>query len=235
MMTTDSDSPLREDQYPMPPEAREEIRVRLSASAQVLRATAEHCADEIVRAAGVIAASLHQGGKILICGNGGSAADAEHMAAELVGRLNKEVDRPGLAAIALTANAPLLTAYANDVSFAGIFARQVEALGRPGDVLVAISTSGVSENVLRAAEHARRSGLHVISLTGQGGTLPYLSDTAIRVPSDNTQFIQEAHLVIEHVICHLVEQRLYKAVRAVDGLRGRDLDVPEIISPAHEP
>lgn len=212
-MISDSESlPRGED--PILPEVRDDILAHFGASAQVVQATAEACVEEIARAAGMIVASLQRGGKILICGNGGSAADAEHVSAELVGRLSKEVDRPGLAAIALTVNGPFLTAYANDVGFAATFARQVEALGRPGDVLLAISTSGLSENVLRAAEYARGTGLQVISLMGRGGPLRHLSHAAICVPSENTQFIQETHLVIEHIICHLVERRLYQTARA---------------------
>ncbi|MGH2405886.1 MAG: D-sedoheptulose-7-phosphate isomerase [bacterium] len=190
-------------------EAREEIRRHLAGSADVAGRAARECADDIARAAEVIAASIEGGGKVLICGNGGSAADAEHMAAEFLGRLTRDIERPALPAIALPANSPFVTAYANDVGFEQIFARQVQAFGAPGDVLIGISTSGASKNVVRAAEDARRRRLHVVTLTGKRGALPGLADVAIRVPSDDTQHIQEAHLAIEHIICGLVERRLY--------------------------
>lgn len=190
-------------------EALEAVRRHLEGSADAVGRAARECANDIARAAELIATSIQSGGKVLICGNGGSAADAEHMAAELLGRLTKDFERPALPAIALPANGPFVTAYANDVGFEQIFARQVQALGAPGDVLICISTSGTSLNVVRAAEDARRAKLHVITLTGTGGVLPGFADVAIRVPSDDTQHIQEAHLAIEHIICGLVERRLY--------------------------
>lgn len=190
-------------------EIRERIRRHLLGSAEVTRRAAEECADDIARAAELIATSVKSGGKILICGNGGSAADSEHMTAEFLGRLTREFERPGLPAIALTSNGPFVTAYANDVGFEGIFARQVQALGGPGDVLISISTSGASGNVIRASEDARHRRMRIIALTGKGGILPGLADVAIQVPSDDTQHVQEAHLAIEHIICHLVERRLY--------------------------
>ncbi|MGH2373244.1 MAG: D-sedoheptulose-7-phosphate isomerase [bacterium] len=190
-------------------EVLEAIRRHLEGTAEVTRRAAEVCADDIARAAELIATSIRRGGKVLICGNGGSAADAEHMAAELLGRLTRDFERPALPAIALPANAPFVTAYANDVGFEHVFARQVQALGAPGDVLICISTSGASQNVVRAAEDARSGKLHVITLTGPGGVLPGLADVSIRVPSQDTQHIQEAHLAIEHIICGLVERRLH--------------------------
>lgn len=146
---------------------------------------------------------------MLICGNGGSAADAQHIAAELVSRLSKELDRPGLPAIALTTDTSFITAYGNDVDFGGIFERQVQALGRPGDVLVAISTSGNSPNVLRAVALAKRMNLRTIALTGEGGRLAGEVECAITIPSRNTQYVQEALLSVEHIICELVEFALF--------------------------
>jgi D-sedoheptulose 7-phosphate isomerase len=131
------------------------------------------------------------------------------MAAEFVGRLTKTLDRPGLPAIALTTDTSLLTAQANDAGFDGVFERQVQALGRRGDVLVAISTSGESENVLRAAAAARRNGLSVLALTGATGRLRKHGTVAVAVPASDTQHIQELHTAIEHVICGLVEQELF--------------------------
>jgi len=194
-------------------EHRSLVRVRsyLVESAETKRLTAEACADAITEAAAVITEAFRAGGKLLICGNGGSAADCQHMAAEFVSRLTKDFERPGLPAIALTTDSSFLTAFANDCGFDGIFARQVQALGRPGDVLLGISTSGNSPNVIQAVELARATGMRSIALTGAGGRLPKLADVAISVPSDDTQHIQEAHLAVEHVICMLVEGALFRS------------------------
>ena len=131
------------------------------------------------------------------------------MAAEFVSRLTKDFERPGLPAIALTTDTSFLTAYANDCGFEGVFARQVQALGRPGDVLIGISTSGNSANVIQAVELARGTGMKTVSLTGVGGRLAKIADVAIAVPSDDTQHIQETHLAVEHLLCLLVERALF--------------------------
>ncbi len=188
----------------------ERARAYLIESAEVKRLVIENCLDSIVSAAGLIADAFRSGGKILLCGNGGSAADCQHMAAEFVSILRRDFERPGLPAIALTTDTSFLTAYANDFGYEGVFARQVQALGRPGDVLVAISTSGNSANVIRAVESALRANMRTVSLTGGGGRLPAMADVAVSVPSTDTQHIQEAHLAIEHVICELVERRLFQ-------------------------
>lgn len=164
----------------------------------------------ILAAAKVIADTFRSGGKLLLCGNGGSAADCQHMATEFTSRLTKDFPRPALPAIALTTDTSFLTAFPNDVNFEDIFTRQVEALGKPGDVLLGISTSGNSPNVIRAAETARRIGLRVLTLTGAGGRLVTLADVAVAVPSNVTTHIQEAHLAIEHAICDTVERLLFK-------------------------
>jgi D-sedoheptulose 7-phosphate isomerase len=161
----------------------------------------------------VIVQAFRAGGKLLLCGNGGSAADCQHMAAEFVSRLTKTFERPGLPAIALTTDSSFLTAYANDCGFDGVFERQVQALGQPGDVVLGISTSGNSPNVVRAVRRARAAGLRSIALTGDGGLLGSLADVAIAVPSTDTQHIQEAHLAIEHLICWLVERELFPSER----------------------
>lgn len=167
----------------------------------------EGLADLIVDAAHVIHASLRQGNKLLLCGNGGSAADAQHLAAEFVGRFRKE--RRGLPAIALNVNTSVITALGNDYSFDYVFARQVEALGRPGDCLAAISTSGNSPNVLEAVRAAREKGIKVIGLTGAaGGRLADSCDICLRVPAESTPRIQEMHILIGHIICELVEDML---------------------------
>ena len=197
----------------MQPEAQSTATVRsyLAESAAIKRLTADACAEAIVTAAAAVTEAFRAGGKLLICGNGGSAADCQHRAAEFVSRLTKDFERPGLPAIALTTDTSFLTAYANDCGFDGIFARQVQALGRPGDVLLGISTSGNSPNVIQAVELARATGLRTVSLTGAGGRLGKLADVAIAVPSDDTQHIQETHLAIEHVLCMLVERALFGA------------------------
>jgi D-sedoheptulose 7-phosphate isomerase len=196
------------------------VRSYLLESAELKRLTGELCAPAIAAAAGLIGDAFRAGGKLLLCGNGGSAADCQHMAAEFVSRLSKDFERPGLPALALTTDTSFLTAYANDCDFAGIFARQVEALGRAGDVLLGISTSGNSANVIQALELARQKGLRSVALSGRGGRLAELADVAIAVPSDDTQHIQEAHLAVEHLLCMLVEQALFGKAEAPSG-KGR--------------
>ena len=188
---------------------RRHSRTVLAGAAATIAETAERCADSITGAGEMIAEAFSAGNKVLLCGNGGSAADCQHVAAEFVSRLRRDFDRPALPAIALTTDTSFITAFANDCGFDGIFARQVEALGRPGDVLVAISTSGGSRNVLAAVEEARKKGMRVVALTGTGGTLAAVADVAIQIPSQDTQHIQEAHLAVEHVVCDLVERHLY--------------------------
>jgi D-sedoheptulose 7-phosphate isomerase len=164
-------------------------------------------AGAIARAGGLLGEALARGGKVLLCGNGGSAADSQHIAAELTGRFIQ--DRRALAAVALTTDTSALTAIANDYSFDAVFARQVAALGAPGDCLIGISTSGHSRNVIQAAEAARGIGMHIIGLLGRdGGALRALCDVAIVVPSESTARIQEAHGFIGHTLCGLIESAL---------------------------
>ena len=166
--------------------------------------------DTAVAAADAIVASLQRGGKVLVFGNGGSAADAAHAAAELVGRFRRE--RRGFAAIALTADASVLTSVANDYGFDRVFARQIEALGQPGDIAFAITTSGESANAVRALEAARARQLTTIALTGRdGGPAGRLADVHVNVPSESTPRIQEVHRTLLHVICDLVETSLSAA------------------------
>jgi D-sedoheptulose 7-phosphate isomerase len=167
---------------------------------------AERCGDQIVSAAKLIASAFAAGGKLLLCGNGGSAADCQHMAAEFTNRLTARVEREGLPAIALTTDTSFLTAFANDYGFEQVFARQVEALGRPGDVLLGISTSGRSRNVLAAFAAATQKGVSTICLCGSGGEMETAADCVIVIPSGDTQLIQEAMLPVEHLVCELVEQ-----------------------------
>ena len=167
-------------------------------------------ADVIARAAAVIVGSLGSGGKVLSCGNGGSAADAQHFSGELLGRF--EAERQSLPAVALTTDSSSITAIGNDYDYAEIFARQVAGLGNSGDVLLAITTSGNSPNVLRAVETAHDNGMQVVALTGKGGGkiagLLAVDDVEIRVPSERTLRIQEVHLLAIHCICDLIDQQL---------------------------
>jgi len=161
----------------------------------------------IEAAAKQILIALTDGRKLLICGNGGSAADSQHIAAELVGRYRKE--RRGLPAIALTTDSSILTAWSNDYDYASVFERQVQALGQKGDVLLAISTSGNSPNVLKAAKKAKEMEMTVVSLTGKdGGKLKPLSDLNINAPSSNTPRIQECHMLAYHIICEIIDEEL---------------------------
>ncbi len=154
-------------------------------------------------------ACLKNEGKIIIFGNGGSAADSQHVAAEMVGRFQKE--RKALSAIALTTDTSILTSLANDYGFNSVFSRQVEALAKSNDLVIAISTSGNSENVILACQKAREMKLKTVSLTGSsGGKLSKITDISLNVPSDNTARIQEAHICCLHAICEIVEQELFK-------------------------
>jgi phosphoheptose isomerase len=195
-------------------EFRRDAAAHLIQSADIKREVAAQCLDSILSAAELIADSFRSGGKVLICGNGGSAADSQHMAAEFVSRLTKEFDRPGLPAIALTTDSSFLTAFANDCGFDGIFERQVRALGRAGDVLVAISTSGNSPNVIRSVRAATELKMGTIALTGENGQVCELATVAISVPSTNTAYIQESHLAIEHIICEVVEKSVFGVERS---------------------
>lgn len=161
-------------------------------------------------AAGACITCMRQGGKILLAGNGGSAADAQHIAGELVSRF--AFDRPGLPAIALTTDSSILTSIGNDYGYEKLFARQVQAHGNKGDVFIGYSTSGKSPNILRAFEEARDRGLVCLGLTGnRGGSMRELCDYLLEVPSGDTPKIQEGHLVLSHILCGLVENALFKA------------------------
>jgi len=163
---------------------------------------------EVAGVAGAIADSLGRDGTIFFFGNGGSAADAQHLAAELAGRYL--LDRPGLAGLALTTNTSCLTAIGNDYGYDLVFARQLEALGSAGDVAIGISTSGNSPNVLRAFEAARAKRMTTVGLTGaEGGKLRPLADYCLRIPAEQTARIQEAHILVGHILCEIVEERMF--------------------------
>jgi D-sedoheptulose 7-phosphate isomerase len=165
-----------------------------------------------VEIAAVVEQRFRAGNKVLLVGNGGSAADAQHFAAELVSRLN--FDRAPLPAFALTTDSSVLTAIANDYGYDEVFARQVRGVGKPGDVLIALSTSGRSPNVLRAAEEAKRLGLRTIAFTGAGDTpLVGLCELALRVPSTATPLIQQVHITVAHAVCEIVEIALFGDLR----------------------
>ena len=175
-------------------------------SRQVQESTLKANQAAMENAVNTIVAALEQGGKVIVFGNGGSAADSQHMAAELIGRFQKE--RKSLAAIALTTDTSALTSLGNDYSFDVIFRRQLEGLGRKGDVAIGISTSGNSRNVIEAVKLAKTIGIKTISLTGNGGgQLASLTDIAIVVPSKVTARIQESHVCVIHGICELVEEK----------------------------
>ncbi len=191
----------------------ERVREYLLETSRTAARTAEACSEQILGATAAIVESLRGGGKILLCGNGGSAGDAQHLATEFVSTLTLDRRRDAIAAIALTTDTSLLTAVANDFGFDGVFERQVEALGREGDVLVGISTSGNSENVVRAFARARATGIRTIALTGQAsGRLGGLADIQITVPSSETSHIQEAHIAVGQLIAFLVEDELFPQV-----------------------
>ncbi len=191
-------------------EIKNSIQQHLENSIQVKKLVTKHCSDSIARAVTVISKALKNGQKILFCGNGGSAADAQHLAAEFVVRLSHDLKRPALPAIALTTDTSILTAGANDLGFDHIFSRQVEALGQPGDVLVGITTSGNSPNVINAFQIAQKKQMQTIAFLGNdGGICKDLSETPIIVPSSNVQHIQEAHITIGHIIVELVERTLF--------------------------
>ena len=192
------------------PDAVARIRAALEESARVKRELARDAAAEIAQAAEWIAAAYRSGGKTLLFGNGGSASDAQHIAAEFTGRLRR--DRPALPAIALTANSSDLTAIGNDYSYDEVFAKQVRALGRAPDVLLAISTSGGSTNVVRAIVAAHEKDMTVVALTGRdGGAMAGLlrdQDVEIRVPAQRTCRVQEVHLLVLHCLCDLIDAEL---------------------------
>jgi D-sedoheptulose 7-phosphate isomerase len=165
---------------------------------------------DILTAIELLADCYKRGNKLLLCGNGGSAADCQHIAAEMMIRLSHHIQRPALPAIALTTDSSNLTAGGNDIGFENVFARNVEGLGCKGDVLLAISTSGNSPNVIKAVEAAHKKEMKVIGfLGGKGGKLKDIVDLPIVIPSSNVQRIQEGHITVAHIICELVEEKLY--------------------------
>ncbi len=182
----------------------------LRESADVKLKIIDSCSVEIINSINLVCESFKNGGKLLLCGNGGSAADSQHIAAEFMIRLSHHINRPALPAIALTTDTSNLTAGGNDIGFDNVFARNVEGLGNEGDVLLAISTSGNSENVVRAVKKAHEKGMKAIGFLGStGGKLKELVDVPVIIPSKNVQRIQEGHITVAHILCEGVEESLY--------------------------
>ena len=179
----------------------------LETSIATKRDCIENSIDNIIQAADMLAACLTRGNKVLIFGNGGSAADAQHLAAEFVNRF--QIERPPLAALALTTDTSIITSIGNDYHFDDIFSKQVEALGRQGDIAWGISTSGNSANVIKAIKSAQKKGLSTFGMTGRAGELAGCVDLVFAVASDSTARIQESHITLGHILCDLLERKLY--------------------------
>ena len=184
---------------------KENIKNQILESAKIKNEMVKNGLESIEKAAELLIGSINAGGKILWCGNGGSAADAQHLATELMGGMSDH-DRMPIPSIALTTDSSFITAWSNDTDFDSIFSRQVQGLGAEGDVLIGISTSGNTENVINALKQAKYKNLKTIAFTGKtGGNLDGIADITIKVPSDNTQRIQESHIMIGQILCSLIE------------------------------
>ena len=182
----------------------------LTESSEIKLKILSECSGNIISISDLIATSFKNGNKLLLCGNGGSAADCQHIAAELIIRLSHKLKRPALPAIALTTDTSLLTAGGNDIGFDNVFARGVEGLGNKGDVLLGISTSGNSVNIIKAIEMAKSKGMKTIAfLGGNGGKIKPMIGESIVIPSSNVQRIQEGHITVAHIICEIVEEELF--------------------------
>jgi D-sedoheptulose 7-phosphate isomerase len=187
---------------------KEEICAQIKENIDTSKRVLSNCLDEILDAAYKVAGSIKKGNKVMLCGNGGSAADSAHIAAEFVNRFKKE--RRPLPAVSLVTDTSVLTSISNDYDFGLIFSKQVEAIGKKGDILIAISTSGNAENVLNAVCAGRKIGIFTICLTGDGGgKINELADICIKIPSQNTPRIQEAHILAGHLICDITEKILF--------------------------
>lgn len=186
------------------------VQDHLNESANIKRKIIDCCLEPIVEIIKQLEATFRIHGKVLICGNGGSAADAQHIAAEFVIRLSHRLERPALPAISLATDSSIITAAGNDIGFENVFSRQVEALGSPDDALIAISTSGNSENIIRAIHTATEKQMKTIGFLGDaGGKAAGLCDFSLTIPSSNTAHIQEGHITVGHIICDLIEQSLF--------------------------
>ncbi len=189
---------------------KENIKLSIEESIKTKHSLIESCIDDIYACGLLLTDSLKNGNKILFCGNGGSAADAQHIVAELVIRYRSSVNRAALPAIALTVDPSIMTAGGNDIGYDNIFARTVEAYGKSGDVLVAITTSGNSENVFRAIIQAKKMNMKIVGLLGNGGgKIASLCDNSVIVPSKITARIQESHILTGHIWCEIIEENLF--------------------------
>jgi D-sedoheptulose 7-phosphate isomerase len=195
---------------------RKKAEKHLAESIQVKQLTLNNCMGSILAASQLIVDTFLTGGKVLLCGNGGSAADCQHVASEFVNMLDNNLHRPTLPAFALTADSSVMTAFSNDFGFEGVFERQVQGLGQKNDLLIGISTSGNSKNVVRAIKAANEKKMHTLALTGNSGKLLKLADLAIAIPSKNTQYIQESLLSVEHILCEIVEHYLFVKLKKKD-------------------
>ncbi|MFA5405066.1 MAG: D-sedoheptulose 7-phosphate isomerase [Ignavibacteria bacterium] len=185
------------------------IKESLKESSEIKLKVYENCFNDILKVSDVFVECIKRGNKLLFCGNGGSAADCQHLATEFMVRLSHDVNRPPIGAIALTTDSSNLTAGGNDIGFDNIFARSVEGIGNKGDILIGISTSGNSENIIRAVKKAKEKGITTIGLLGMGGKLKSECDYSICVPSENIQRIQESHITIGHILCEITEREIY--------------------------
>lgn len=184
------------------------IKSQLEASSRVKKTMVQECVDDIFAAALKMTKVFQKGGRVFFCGNGGSAADSQHLAAELLVRLN--FDRAALPALALTTDTSILTATSNDTAFEKIFVRQLEALAKEGDLLLGISTSGNSANVLEAIKYCNKKGITTLGMTGKaGGEISKIAELVLQVPSNNVQRIQEGHITIGHILCDIIEKNLF--------------------------
>lgn len=186
------------------------VKSRISELSEILPKFETACADSLTLAGSLLIDTFNSGSKVLICGNGGSAADSQHFAAEFVSAFSRDLNRRALPAIALTVDTSILTAFSNDFGFENVFARQVEAYGRSGDLLIVLTTSGSSKNCLAAVREAKIRGLKTIALTQFSGAVGLEVDVAIGVPSSNTQHIQECHMVAYHILTEIVERTLFQ-------------------------
>jgi len=188
------------------------IEISLKESLDVKDEFLAFCENDILKTAGIIVECIKKGNKIMLCGNGGSAADCQHMATEFMVRLSHDIKRPAIAALALTTDSSNMTAGGNDIGFENIFARNVEGLGNEGDILIGISTSGNSENIIKAFIKAKEKKIITVGLLGKnGGKLKSYCDYSVCVPSLNVQRIQENHIFIGHLLCEITERAIYEA------------------------
>ncbi|MBI5404355.1 MAG: D-sedoheptulose 7-phosphate isomerase [Ignavibacteriae bacterium] len=187
------------------------IKESLKESSEIKLKVLDNCYDDILKIGDVFVECIKRGNKLLFCGNGGSAADCQHLATEFMIRLSHDVKRPAIGAIALTTDSSNITAGGNDIGFENIFARNVEGIGSKGDILIGISTSGNSENIIRAMKKAKEKGIITVGLLGKtGGRMKSECDYSVCIPSENVQRIQESHITVGHILCEITEREIYK-------------------------